>query len=539
MTPCDNNTSGAKPIPTESNSFPSPDEPDGQHSAENDAWAISRRSQIREYLEVVGVLGLVTVGGLFLPITHHTYGLIYLLVVIALSLRVGRWPVLVAAILSAVAWVFVFMPPRFSFTVLESADGLLLGTYVVVALVAGQLTSRIRAQERQERLRERRAIALFHVVRAIAEARSLDDAIRAALRQADSLFSARTALLLGNASETPFEHPASSLKLSENETAVADWVHQNHRPAGRFTNQFPGMPDLHLPLLRADKVYGVFVLRLPTSMQDLPAMQRDLIEGFAAQLALLLEREKLREASEREKLLAESDRLRRTLLDSVSHELKTPLSVLRSAGEKLDTTDPSKRAQLVDEIRMATQRLDHLVANLLNQTRLESGALKAQLDWCDVRDLISSGRRAAGDRLAGRSFTLDIPLEMPLVMADAPLMEQVLGNLLLNACLYTPEGSPIHFSAGVEKKETTERAFLKLQDRGPGLSEELQRKLFQKFIRGRNVRAGGVGLGLAIARGFVQAQGGEIAACNNPEGGACFTIYLPEILYESAPQDER
>jgi two-component system sensor histidine kinase KdpD len=227
------------------------------------------------------------------------------------------------------------------------------------------------------------------------------------------------------------------------------------------------------------------------------------------------------------------------LLDSVSHELKTPLSVLRSAGEKLDITDTTKRAQVVDEVRMATRRLDHLVANLLNQTRLESGALKAQLDWCDVRDLISSARRATSDRLVGRSFTVEIPLEMPLVMADAPLMEQVLGNLLLNACLYTPEGSPINFSAGVEKTATGERAFLKLQDSGPGLSDELQRTLFQKFVRGRNARAGGVGLGLAIARGFVQAQGGEITAANNLEGGACFTIYLPNIMHETVPIDER
>jgi two-component system sensor histidine kinase KdpD len=532
-------------IPTHESSPKSADRGDslGGHEAKSvhkaHGWSVRRGSVLREYTEVVSVIGAVTVGGVFLPLTYHTFGLIYLLVVIALSLRVGRWPVLSAAILSAVVWDYVFLPPVFSFALPESADGLLLGTYVVVALVAGQLTSQIRTQQRQEQLRERRATALYHVIRATTEARTLDEAIEAALRQADDLFNARTALLLGNTGETPFEHRASSLKLNEKEAAVADWVHQKHAPAGRFTNNFPAMADLYLPLLRAGKVYGVFVIRLPDDIQELPPMQRDLIEGFAAQLALLAEREELRAAGEREKLLAESDRLRRTLLDSVSHELKTPLAVLRSAGEKLDITDATKRAQLADEIRMATRRLDHLVANLLNQTRLESGALHAQLDWCDVRDLISSARRATSDRLAGRSFTVEIPLEMPLVMVDAPLMEQVFSNLLLNACLYTPEGSPIYFSAGVEKTETGERAFLKLQDRGPGLPDELQRKLFQKFVRGRNARAGGVGLGLAIARGFVEAQGGEITAANLLEGGACFTIYLPKIMYDSVPSDER
>jgi two-component system sensor histidine kinase KdpD len=502
-------------------------------------WEIRSRSQLREYLEVIGVLGLVTVLGLILPLTYHTLGLIYLLVVVALCLRVGRWPVLAAAILSAVVWDYVFMPPLFSFALPDSADGLLLGTYVVVALVAGQLTAQIRTQQRQERMRERRATALYHIIRATTEARTLDEAIEAALRQADGLFGARTSLLLGNAGATPFEHRTSSLKLNEKEAAIADWVHLKHVPAGRFTENFPTMANMYLPLLRAGKIYGVFAVRLSADIQDLPPMQRDLIEGFAAQLALLVEREELRAAGEREKLLAESDRLRRTLLDSVSHELKTPLSVLRSAGEKLDTTDAKKRESLVGEIRTATRRLDHLVANLLNQTRLESGAIRAHLDWCDARDLITAARRAVGEALAGRDFKTAVPEDMPLFMADTPLMEQVLGNLLLNATLHTPAESPIIVTAGKETRAGSEWVFIRVEDRGPGIAAELRATLFQKFRRGRTARAGGLGLGLAIARGFMLAQGGDIAVGDNPEGGARFTVYLPHILPESIPNDER
>jgi two-component system sensor histidine kinase KdpD len=293
-------------------------------------------------------------------------------------------------------------------------------------------------------------------------------------------------------------------------------------------------------MLRADQVLGVFAVRLPAELTDLPPVQRDLIEGFAAQIALLVEREHLRAASEREKLFAESDRLHRTLLDSVSHELKTPLAVLRSAGAKLDTDDRRKRAGLAVEIRTATSRLDHLVANLLNQTRLESGGLKPELDWCDVRDIVNAGRRLVGDALDGRPFKMEIPADMPLFLTDAPLMEQVLANLLLNAALHTPAGSPIRVGAGLEQRVgQPPRIFISVADRGPGIPAELRENLFQKFRRGAAARAGGLGLGLSIVRGFVLSQGGEVMARDNPEGGACFTVYLPYSVHGNVPNDER
>ena len=264
--------------------------------------------------------------------------------------------------------------------------------------------------------------------------------------------------------------------------------------------------------------------------------QRELVEGFAAQIALLVEREQLRAASEREKFFAESDRLHRTLLDSVSHELKTPLSVLRSAGEKLDTDDVKKRAGLATEIRTATSRLDHLVANLLDQTRLESGGIRPQLDWCDARDIINAARRAAGETLAGRALKTEIPDDLPLFLADAPLMEQVIANLLLNAALHTPPGSPIFIVAGLEHHPA--RVFIRISDRGPGIPPELRANLFQKFSRGHAARAGGLGLGLSIVRGFMLAQGGEVVAGDNPEGGASFTVYLPYSSHGCVPNDE-
>jgi two-component system sensor histidine kinase KdpD len=492
----------------------------------------------REYVEVIAAIAAVTVVGWFVPLTYRAFGHIYLLVVIALSLRVGRWPVLVAAVVSAVAWNYVFMPPRLSFSVLHFEDSLMLGTYLMVALIAGQLTARIRAQERQERLRERRATALFHLTRALTGARALDEAVVAALGQADGLFDARTALLLENDGAC-VPHPAGKFVLGEQERIVALWAAHNQQTAGRFTETFPEATGLYVPLLRAGKVLGVFALGLPVETVELTPVQRDLIDGFAAQIALLVEREQLRGANEREKFFAESDRLHRTLLDSVSHELKTPLSVLRAAGEKLDTDDARKRADLAMEIRTATRRLDHLVANLLNQTRLESGGLKPQLDWCDARDVVNAARRTTGDALAGRVLKTDIPADMPLFLADAPLMEHALANLLLNACLHTPAGGPIHVSAGLERSGGQERVFIRVGDSGAGIPAGMREHLFQKFRRGDGARAGGLGLGLSIVRGFMLAQGGDVVAGDNPGGGARFTVYLPHHPHGNVPNDER
>ena len=502
-------------------------------------WKLKNVSSIRDYLEVLGVIAAVTFVGWFLPVSYHALGHVYLLVVILLCLRVGRWPVLFAAVLSALVWNYVFMPPRMSFSVLDFDDGMLLGIYFVVAIIAGQLTARIRAQERHERLREQRSTALFHLTRALAAARSLDEAVAAALRQAEKLFDAQTALLLVRDKGGLALHAASSFRPDEQEHAVAEWAAHNRHEAGRFTGALGYAEGLHIPMRRAAHVLGVFAVRLPAEVGVLTPVQRDFLEGFAAQIALLVEREQLRAASEREKFFAESDRLHRTLLDSVSHELKTPLSVLRSAGEKLDTADAQKRAGLTAEIRTATRRLDHLVANLLNQTRLESGGLKPRLDWCDARDLVNAGRRAVGDALAGRPFKLEIPGDLPLFLADAPLMEQVVANLLLNATLHTPAGSPIQVTAGVETPAARPRLFLRISDRGPGLPAELRDRLFQKFSRGRTARAGGLGLGLSIVRGFMLAQGGEVVAGDNPEGGACFSVYLPHAAHGSVPNDER
>ena len=499
-------------------------------------WRPAEVSPGREYLEVFVVLAALTAAGWFVP--HSGYlsvGLFFLLAVIILSLRVGPGPVLVAGVASALIWDFLFIPPIFTFAIARFEDGLMFFTYFVVSLISGQLTARVRAQARNERMREDRATALFHLTQALSAARTLDDAVFAALRQADAYFGATSALLLddGNGSEL-MPHFAGSFVITDKERGVADWAWRNRKKAGRFTDTLPSAEGFHLPLVREDTAIGVLILRLPPEA-TLSLSQRDLAESFAAQLAQLVEREHLRAAGEREKLLAESDKLHRTLLDGVSHELKTPLAVLTSAVENLASADEATRADLASEIRTATRRLNRLVNNLLDQTRLESGALRPRLDWCDGHDLVNAAIDGVSESLNGHPFETSIPKDLPLFRADAALMEQVIANLLLNAALHTPQGTPIFLAAGLDRSKS--RIFLTVADRGPGLPAAMRERLFQKFQRGDAARAGGLGLGLSIIRGFVTAQGGDVVAGENPGGGAVLTVYLPFTAHGNVPAE--
>lgn len=488
-----------------------------------------------EYGWAAAAVAAVTLVGLLLPEKYYqAIGLVYLLAIVFLPLWVGRWPVLLAAVLSAFAWNYLFIPPSYALRIGNIENVILFATYFGVALVAGQLTSRIRAQARHERRREERAVALFTLTRSLAEARTLDDAVSAALRQTDELLDAKTALLLvpdGGGELAP--HPASSYSLDEKEAGVASWAFRHRRSAGRFTDTLPGSAGYYVPLVRENQSVGVLAVVVAANEQ-LTLARRDLLDAFARQLALSVERERLREAGEREKFLAESDKLHRTLLDSVSHELRTPLAVITGAFENLSGLDDAQlRDSLVTEGRTAARRLNRLVENLLDQTRLESGALKPRLDWCDMSDMVNAALESVGDALADRPLEISIPPALPPIRADFALTEQALANLLLNAGLHTPPRTPVFLAAGLDHGTGT--AFFTVADRGPGLPPEMKDRVFRKFSRGDAAHAGGLGLGLSIVRGFIAAQGGEIVVGGNPGGGAVFTIYLPNNPPEPTP----
>lgn len=495
------------------------------------------RSGPREYAAALGVVAALASACLLLPERYYlAAGLVQLLGVIFLSLRVGRWPVLVGGVAGAFAWNFLFIPPRFTFAINKVEDALLFLTYFVVALVAGQLTARVRAQVNDEQARERRASALLRFTRALAEARNLDEAAFAALRQIDDLFAAKSTLLLALEKDAePAAHFAASATLDEKELGVARLAHLRGRPAGRFTDTLPGCAGFYLPLPRDGASLGVLGVLVPPST-SLTLEQRDLLEAFARQIALIAEQDRLRASQERERLLAESEKLHRALLDSVSHELRTPLAVITGSLEQLARdTDGGRSAALWRETRLATARLNRLVGNLLDQTRLEAGALRARPDWCDPRDLVNAALEAALEALEADAHpvSVELPADLPPIRADFALTEQALANLLLNAARHTPAGTPVFVTAGIEQGGS--RFFFTVSDQGPGLPAALKERLFKKFTRGDAARAGGLGLGLSIVRGFISAQGGEVVVGENPAGGAVFILYLPHTAPKPEP----
>ena len=316
------------------------------------------------------------------------------------------------------------------------------------------------------------------------------------------------------------------------ERHVAEWSFLNRQPAGKFTDNLPGAEALHLPLMTERSVVGVLSVNLPE--KHLPLARRDLLEAYARQAALVLDRVALRAAGEQSKLVAESERLSNALLNSISHELRTPLAAITSAASALaeaKNADGGFGRKMVAEIQEASARLNRLVGNLLDVTRLDSGHVRPKLDWCDVGDLVQTTVRSLERELAGRKIKIEVAEKIPLARLDFTLMQQVLSNLLLNAAVHTPVGTPILLQARHESGQLV----LSVADNGPGLPPELLPRIFDKFFRAPNAPAGGSGLGLAIVKGFVEAHGGQISAANRPGGGAIFTIRIPQT--ESPPEE--
>ena len=459
-------------------------------------------------------------------------GFVFLLAVVLLALVLGRGPVLFAGAASALAWNYFFLPPRFTFIITSTEDGVLFGLYFVVAIVLGQLVARIRAQELAERQREERATALYHLMREFAQAGSRDEVVWQLVAEINRVFHAETAVVLPQKNALA-AHPDSSLALTEKELHVAEWAFLNRQAAGKFTDNLPGAEALHLPLMTERSVAGVLSVNLPE--KSLPLARRDLLEAYVRQAALVLDRVALRAAGEQSKLVAESERLSNALLNSISHELRTPLAAITSATSALaeaKKSDGHFDRRMVAEIQEASARLNRLVGNLLDVTRLDSGHVRPKLDWCDVVDLVQTTVRLLERELAGREIKVAVAERIPLARLDFTLMQQALANLLLNATVHTPAGTPILLQARHEPGWLV----FNVADNGPGLPPELLPRIFDKFFRAPNAPAGGSGLGLAIVKGFVEAHGGQISAANRPGGGAMFTINIPQT--ELPPEEK-
>jgi len=452
--------------------------------------------------------------------------MVYLLGIVVVATRYGQGPSLVASILSVAALDFFFVPPVFTFAV---SDVKYLFTFVVmlvVGLVTSGLAARIRTQAEAARLREQRTAALYAMSRELASTRGVDMLLTIAMRHISEVFRSQVVVLLPGAGGALVCADGGQFALDSNELGVGKWVHEHHQPAGLGTSTLPGAAALYLPLQAPRGPVGVLGIR-PADPHSLDAPdQLHQLETFANQTALAIERAQLADEAQQAQVRMETERLRNSLLSSVSHDLRTPLATITGAattmlenGAKLNDRT---RQGLLESVREEADRLNRLVQNLLEMTRLESGALQLRKEWHPLEEVIGAALGRLGKELADRRVDTRVPPDLPLVPIDDVLIEQVLVNLLDNAVKYTPGGSPIRIIA----TSTGEAITVEVADHGPGLPRGEEDKVFEKFYRGMP-GGRGAGLGLAICQGIVKAHGGNIWAQNLPEGGVAFLFTLP------------
>ena len=461
-------------------------------------------------------------------IGYRTVSMIILLTVSLLPLRMGPGPVLLASAVSALVWDFFFIPPIFTFSVGHLEDTMMLGIYLIVAIVTGVLSARVRAREQAVRQRERKTAALFSLTNDLSASHSQEEVIKAAVTNLQRYFDADVAIVLGEADGeiSARTHPASTMELDAKEFGVASWTYWNEKKAGRYTDTLPSAQATYFPISGPRYPLGVIGVR-PKHEAKLTTDQEGSLENFIAQIASAMERELLNDINKKSIVVAESERLYKTLFNSISHELRTPIATILGASENLlhfysDNTGHSA-SEYSHEIHIAAERLNRLVANLLDMSRIESGMIRPKMDWCDVRDLINASLKGLERELTGHLIDVDVDAEMPLVKLDFGLIEQAITNLIHNAVVHTQEGSAIQVSARVAGQD----CLIIVADNGKGIAKEDLRRVFEKFYRAEGLKGGGAGLGLTIAKGFVEAHNGSLQVRNRESGGAEFTIRMP------------
>ncbi len=493
---------------------------------------VGRPSPFAEYGRAAAVVVLATLVSVpvlrFLSLTD--VAMVFLLGVALVASRYGRGPTILASFLSIALFDFFFVPPRFTFAVSDVGYVLTFGVMLAIALLISGLTLRVRAQAETARERERRTAALYAMSRELAGTRGLGELVAAVARHVRETFGTPAQVLLPDATgrlEAPIGAPPA-YPMDEKEQGVAAWVFGRGQAAGAGTDTLPAAQGLYLPLATASGIIGVLGARPddPKRFQD-PAV-RHLLDAFAGQAAVAIERTLFADRAQREQVEIEAERLRTSLLSSLSHDLRTPLGAitgaLSSILEDRGTLSDATRRDLVKAALEESQRMNRLIGNLLDMIRVESGALQVQKEWQPLEEPVGVALIRLEDRLRDHPVTVRLPPDLPLVPIDGVLIEQVFINLLENAVKYTPAGTPIEISAvAVDGMVRVDVA-----DRGPGLPPGEETRIFEKFYRVPGATStSGVGLGLTICRGIIAAHGGRIWAENRAGGGAMFRFTLP------------
>jgi two-component system, OmpR family, sensor histidine kinase KdpD len=457
--------------------------------------------------------------------------LVFLTAIVAVAVRFGLLPSLLASVVSSLAYNFFFLPPIYTFTITDPANVIAFGLFTLVAIVVSSVAARGRTQAHAATERARVAESLYSFSRKLAGAGTLDDVLWATAFQTALMLKVRVVLLLPEYGSIVVKtgYPPEDI-LDDADLAAAKWAWENDRSAGRGSDTLPGAKRLFLPMRTGRGAIGVMGIDSDKPGPLLTPDQRRLLDALRDQGALAIERVRLVEEMDRVERTAETERLRSALLTSISHDLKTPLAaVLGAAGALRDIgvkLSDAEKADLLATIIDESERLNRFIANLLDMTKLESGAVKPNVALHDLGEIVGSALRRAGRILSHHQVELELAPDLPMLELDAVLFEQVLFNLLDNAAKYAPPETTIR----IQSWQDPETVCLRVLDEGSGIAANDLDHIFDKFYRAQktdHVRAG-TGLGLAISRGFVEAMRGTIVAANRTDrSGAAFTISLP------------
>jgi len=467
--------------------------------------------------------------------------MLFLLNVVLVAVKLGRGPAMLATVLSVAAFDFFFVAPRFSFAVSDVQYVLTFAVMLGVGLLIGQLTANLRFSANVSASRERRAYALFELTRELSAALQSVQVVELGEAAVQRIFGGQAKVFITNASDQLEMGDSLPDKL---DPSIADWAFHNGQRAGMATATLPSNTWHYVPLQAPMRIRGVLALQPAQARWLLIPEQVQQLETLARQIAIALERVHYVDVAQSAVVQMESERLRNTLLATMSHDVRTPLTALIGQAETLEQS-PSLTAEQLTSVRSISheaRELSALVTNLLDMARLESGDVHLRKDWQSVEEVVGSAIRSARHALGSLEVGTQLEADLPLVEFDAALMERVLVNLLENAAKY---GAPLvaHSPSVVVSAEVGPTSLeLRVRDWGPGLPSSARghtETLFDKFTRGQaESSTRGVGLGLAICKSIVEAHRGKISARDADGGGAEFTIVLPRTAPPVAPQAE-
>jgi two-component system sensor histidine kinase KdpD len=454
--------------------------------------------------------------------------MLFLLAVLFAAFKLGRGPSIVSALLSVAAFDFFFVPPRLTFAV---SDAQYLVTFVVMLIVAlsiAHLTAGLSFQARVAESRERRMRALYELARELSSVLLLEQIEEIGDRFVSSTFGVHARLLLPDAHDKlPVEIAGGDVL----DVGIAQWAFDHARSAGCGTDTLPASTYLYVPLKGTLRVRGVMALHMASVVRTADGLlnpeQQRLLDTFAALIGIAVERVHYIAIAQDALVSMESERLRNSILSSLSHDLRTPLTALVGLVDAMLLTAPAlapSHREIADAIREQALRTSAQVGNLLDMARLQAGKVTLKREWQPLEDAVGAALKARASVLGAHHLTLDLPEDLPLLEFDAVLIERVFCNLLENAAKYSPPGSSIDIVARVEGDAVQ----VSVCDNGPGLPPGREQAIFEKFTRGRDEsNITGVGLGLTITRAILQAHNGQIEAHNRATGGACFVFQLP------------